>query len=1332
MAGPFGSDPFGPFMASRQPAAAAPSVLDDVRGTEVDPDPFSAFLAHRSRTAGMEKFDTAPRRAIEYAMEGTPLQDYGGQQLEDFLVNKGMGRSAAFVEGVARQMTPVNMAMIGTSAARGAMEAPSLLRAGAEAVVPASPGAARSIAMQELLRHADVGLGGLQVGEGAAATKDAIQRGDTKDALLSGGMTALGAMGVAAGMRPTRGRVIGEVLPAERGAPAPNDVLPADIDVRPRITDERRMLESPAIDQAPAGRYDDPIERFLQGREEPKRLYAPGLSEADLPPGSGPAEPVFSQGTQTKPAEAPLETQASTQSLATERARLKREGYPDPLIDTLLEKFVSGEGAPVQQPGEPIAPTWDVNAAPPLEERMAADKARRAARDASLQPPTSNPLPARAEFAFRQPDFEGGPDLEMFNIVGGDRDKSTVTANTLRELGIDVPEVPPVQPPTVLPAGTLDRLRELGYSEDRLRGMPIEQANAILRSNERRGPQRVQTSEEDALYARMRDKMARGERTGSEQLRQDFATRQAAERSRLEAADARGETPLPRTSAEGVDSPDAALEGLLARDGAAERPSADGGRLGPGSGDLDRPVRGRAGQRPPAAVGDLVEQLIADARQQGFRGSDDDLRTLLNGEVSSGSDYLSDLAATRDEYGPQAMLSAIRKLGGIRPYDKDYTPGAPVQKMRGEFQTMVEGFKANHGQSGASSIFRDKGLAIDDLVQQLQQDPRWKDLDDRELIDRLQRLAAGVKENGYDLPALEGVLRGASKIERGQPWWKGRVNEPVEDLLDTGETQPRLPGDAGAVRDTEVATPRETAPFSLEREAATRTAVQPRLGEEAAASGSPVESDLESILARHDVRDPEKVTALATSMRENGWQGRPALVVSKDGVQVAWTATHRLEAARQAGLAAKDVPMVHVDGAALERAGYDLDELTNAGKKERIAALRASGQEEAARLLEDERQGSPARMNAPAGAANVDRVPPNVYDFVTRQLGWTREDLAKLSPADIYKLGREKTRNPDAPARAVKPAPVVTRPEGESYNPEALGSIDSDLERFLSEDVPKREARAAARREQLIARQGVPADRVNQPDTRQLPAPITPRDAIATRDAVRANASQDARDAAASAARKAETPSQRQSRVATIQSTQRAAAKEMAGAFQRGDYKRFSDLVGEAAERFWNRQRKMGTGEPGVRRDDFGDILEGGILPGFSMLGKVARDPKKYAQLAGEMLRNPGVRALVGAAAGYASGNTPEEALNRALQGAALAAMAPSGLRALKKAFLLARDGHAPLPYKDPKSTDISMWRCSTRRRRSAPSRSCSHEAQGMLDRLQKSTPARARRRPRS
>jgi hypothetical protein len=62
----------------------------------------------------------------------------------------------------------------------------------------------------------------------------------------------------------------------------------------------------------------------------------------------------------------------------------------------------------------------------------------------------------------------------------------------------------------------------------------------------------------------------------------------------------------------------------------------------------------------------------------------------------------------------------------------------------------------------------------------------------------------------------------------------GREAIPVTskaDILSTGESQPRLPGDVGAVREQETPTPKEAAPFSLTPEIGQRTAVHPKLGE---------------------------------------------------------------------------------------------------------------------------------------------------------------------------------------------------------------------------------------------------------------------------------------------------------------------------------------------------------------------------------------------------------------------------------------------------------------------------------------------------------------------
>lgn len=60
----------------------------------------------------------------------------------------------------------------------------------------------------------------------------------------------------------------------------------------------------------------------------------------------------------------------------------------------------------------------------------------------------------------------------------------------------------------------------------------------------------------------------------------------------------------------------------------------------------------------------------------------------------------------------------------------------------------------------------------------------------------------------------------------------------------------------------------------------------------------------------HEVRDQRKLSKLTDSMIKNGWQGRPILVVDLGQGDEAITGSHRIAAAKDAGI---DVPVVRVD-----------------------------------------------------------------------------------------------------------------------------------------------------------------------------------------------------------------------------------------------------------------------------------------------------------------------------------------------------------------------------------------------------------------------------------
>lgn len=61
----------------------------------------------------------------------------------------------------------------------------------------------------------------------------------------------------------------------------------------------------------------------------------------------------------------------------------------------------------------------------------------------------------------------------------------------------------------------------------------------------------------------------------------------------------------------------------------------------------------------------------------------------------------------------------------------------------------------------------------------------------------------------------------------------------------------------------------------------------------------------------HEVRDAKKLEALVASMGRGGWQGRPILVSARDGRFFAYTGSHRIAAARAAGL--DQVPVVVIE-----------------------------------------------------------------------------------------------------------------------------------------------------------------------------------------------------------------------------------------------------------------------------------------------------------------------------------------------------------------------------------------------------------------------------------
>lgn len=105
---------------------------------------------------------------------------------------------------------------------------------------------------------------------------------------------------------------------------------------------------------------------------------------------------------------------------------------------------------------------------------------------------------------------------------------------------------------------------------------------------------------------------------------------------------------------------------------------------------------------------------------------------------------------------------------------------------------------------------------------------------------------------------------------------------------------------------------------------------------------------LESITPLHPARQLGYVKNLAIDMKENGWKGRPLLVIERKDDYLAWTGSHRLVAAELAGL--KSVPCYVLQETELTAKGFDA-ERGHVEDHERLEILKQIGNEEAFKLM---------------------------------------------------------------------------------------------------------------------------------------------------------------------------------------------------------------------------------------------------------------------------------------------------------------------------------------------------------------------------------------------
>lgn len=108
----------------------------------------------------------------------------------------------------------------------------------------------------------------------------------------------------------------------------------------------------------------------------------------------------------------------------------------------------------------------------------------------------------------------------------------------------------------------------------------------------------------------------------------------------------------------------------------------------------------------------------------------------------------------------------------------------------------------------------------------------------------------------------------------------------------------------------------------------------------------------------HEVRDTKKLQNLTESMQKNGWQGRPILAYDVGRGPEALTGSHRIAAARAAGI--KKIPVMYVDkdvGDYLDKNGKSIEDASFFEEKELQKWLSNFGDKNAANLLKFERNG---------------------------------------------------------------------------------------------------------------------------------------------------------------------------------------------------------------------------------------------------------------------------------------------------------------------------------------------------------------------------------------